>query len=360
MDISSRLSISFYKTIAAISEEHKIYIVQQIQTKKIYIKKILTVYNRNIYEFLQNNPVPHTPKIYEIFEENSELTIIEEYISGDTLEQLLDNNVKFHAEEIRDIVIRLCIILSDLHHCYPPIIHRDIKPSNIILTPSGEVYLLDFNAAKYHSDTKSEDTTLLGTKGYAAPEQYGFGVSTVQTDIYAVGMLLNTLVTGSISQEVNCSHEFSPIIEKCTRLQASDRYKDVDAIIRLLKKNDGETDKSLSDLPSWTTYLPPGFQRLSPLNMLFALAGYSFVFWSCLTLEIEVSTPAALIIERVFCLLMFLSVIFCSFNYRNVQSLFPPCRTKNKFLKILSVILLDFLVFFSFLFIMILIEAIIT
>lgn len=292
MDIGSKLSISFYKTIAVISEEHKIYIVQQIQTKKIYVKKILAVYNRNIYEFFQNNPVLHTPKIYEVFEENSELTIIEEYISGDTLEQLLENNVRFHTEEIRNIMIQLCVILSELHHCHPSVIHRDIKPSNIILTPSGEVYLLDFNAAKYHSDAKSEDTTLLGTKGYAAPEQYGFGVSTVQTDIYAVGMLLNTLVTGSFSQEVNCNHEFSPIIEKCTRLQTSDRYKDVDAIIRLLKKNDGGTDKSQSDLPSWVTYLPPGFQRLSPLNMLFALAGYSFVFWLCLTLEVQGSTPA--------------------------------------------------------------------
>lgn len=360
MDISSRLSISFYKTIAVVSEEHKIYIVQQIQTRKIYVKKILTVYNKKIYEFLQNNPVPHTPKIYEIFEENSELVIIEEYISGDTLEQLLENNVKFHSEKIRDIIIRLCVILSELHHCHPPIIHRDIKPSNIILTPSGEVYLLDFNAAKYHSDTKSEDTTLLGTKGYAAPEQYGFGVSTVQTDIYAVGMLINTLVTGSFSQEINCNNEFSPIIAKCTRLQASDRYKDVDAIIHLLKKNDSETNKSQSDLPSWVTYLPPGFQRLSPLNMLFALVGYSFVFWLCLTLEVQGSTPAGLIIERVFCLTMFLSIIFCSFNYRNVQSLFPPCRTKNKLLKVLSIILLDFLVFFSFMFIMILIETIIT
>lgn len=357
MDYSTRLSISYYKTIAEISKEHRIYIVQHIHTHKIYIKKVLTVYNKSIYEYLQKNPVPHTPKIYVLHEENYELTIIEEYISGDTLEQLLENKVTFSTELIRSMMIQLCTILSELHHCQPPIIHRDIKPSNIILTPSGEVYLLDFNAAKYHSTHKEEDTRLLGTKGYAAPEQYGFGVSTIQTDIYAVGMLLNTLVTGTFSQNPCTDSEFSPIIAKCTRLQASERYKDMDAVLHLLQKSDHEKNKTRSDLPTWVSFLPPGFRSLSPFNMIFSSVGYFFVFWLCLSLEVKNATPVALYIERGFCLLIFLSIIFCTANYRNIQSYFPPCRTKNKLLKILSVLLLDVLIFFSLMFIMIFIVS---
>lgn len=360
MDIGSRLSISFYKTIAVINEGHQIFVVQHLQTGKIYIKKILTVYNKNIYQFLQSHPVPHTPKIYEIYEENAQLTIIEEYVSGDTLEQLLENHVRFNTEDIIDIMISLCTIVSRLHHCHPAIIHRDIKPSNIILTPSGELYLLDFNAAKYYSINKLEDTELLGTKGYAAPEQYGFGVSSVQTDIYAIGMLLNTLVTGSLTPAVKSSSRFSSIIAKCTRLQACDRYKDVDAILRLFQNMASKSHTHRLNLPRWACYLPPGFQRLSPVPMLFAFAGYLFVFWLSLTLEVKNTTPVSLWINRIFCLLMFLGIIFCSFNYRNIQSSFPPCRTNHKLLKILSVLLLDALVFISFMIIMVIVTAIVT
>lgn len=88
----------------------------------------------------------------------------------------------------------LCEILEKLHSVTPPIVHRDTKPSNIIITNYEHVVLLDFNAAKYFADTDTADTILLGTKGYAAPEQYGFGSSTPQTDIYALGILLKELV----------------------------------------------------------------------------------------------------------------------------------------------------------------------
>ena len=360
MDYESRLSISFYKQIATISETHKIYAVQHIQTNKIYIKKVLDVYNKAVYEYLQANPISHTPRIYEVYEENNRLTIIEEYISGDTIEQLLENQTPFSNEKIREIAIQLCSIVKNLHNCSPAIIHRDIKPSNIILSPSGELFLLDFNAAKYQSDGKNEDTSLLGTKGYAAPEQYGFGVSTTQTDIYAIGMLLKELTTCEAYLQSKQKNEFSSIISKCTRLNANERYKNISSILRILSKNDSNVVEQARDLPRWMSYLPPGFQKLSPINMIFAGIGYLFLFWLCLTLETKNATPGVLIIERSSCLLMFLSIIFCSANYRNVQSYFPLCRTNNIFLRILAVILLDVLIFFAFMFIMVLAVSVIS
>lgn len=360
MDIESRLSISFYKPIATISEAHKIYVVQHMETNKIYIKKILDIYNLSVYEYLRNNPIPHTPRIYEVYEEANQLYIIEEYISGDTMEQLLENNMPFSNEKLRDIAIQLCTIVKELHDCVPSIIHRDIKPSNIILSPSGELFLLDFNAAKYHSDYKDEDTTLLGTKGYAAPEQYGFGVSTTQTDIYAIGMLLKELTSCPAYLESRQKNEFSSIITKCTKLNANERYKDVNAILRILCKSESTSMEPTDKLPSWMSYLPPGFQKLSPINMLLSGAGYAFLFWLCLTLEVEDTTPSALLFERIFCLLMILSIIFCTANYRNVQSQFPPCRTKKLPLRILAVLLFDVLIFFAFMTIMVLIVSIIS
>ena len=76
----------------------------------------------------------------------------------------------------------------------PAIIHRDIKPSNIIITAYNRAVLLDFNAAKYYSCQSTEDTVLLGTQGYASPEQYGFGSSSPQTDIYSMGILFRELL----------------------------------------------------------------------------------------------------------------------------------------------------------------------
>ena len=86
MDFTHRLSASYYKTIAVMNESHKIYFVQHSETKKIFIKKILDVYNIDIYKYLYHNPVIGIPKIIDFYEENQQLTVIEEYISGTSLE----------------------------------------------------------------------------------------------------------------------------------------------------------------------------------------------------------------------------------------------------------------------------------
>lgn len=358
MDIESRLSISFYKTVATINDAHKIYIVQNINTHQIYVKKILDVYNKTIYEYLKSNPIAHTPKIYELYEEDKQLTVIEEYISGDTIEQLLNNGYYFNNDTIRSIIVQLCKIISDFHKCKPSIIHRDIKPSNIIISPSNELYLLDFNAAKYQSEDKYEDTTLLGTRGYAAPEQYGFGSSTKQTDIYAIGMLLNTLVNGSFSQEAVLKSDFTDIIQKCIKLNASERYDNVESIIKIIKQANNLSAKT--SYSSWKQYLPPGYRSLSPLNILLATVGYPFILWMSLSLEVKNTTTISLYIERFFFLIIFLSTVFFSSNYLDIQNYFPFCKSKNKLIRFTAIAFIDFIIIVSLLILMIIIISLIT
>lgn len=112
-------------------------------------------------------------KYLPIYEEDSHLILIEEYISGRTLEDIIKSH-DLTSQYIIQYTEELCNILKELHAFCPPIIHRDIKPSNIIVTSSNHIVLIDFNAAKEYSEIESSDTVLLGTKGYAAPEQYGF------------------------------------------------------------------------------------------------------------------------------------------------------------------------------------------
>lgn len=349
MDIDARLNMSFYKTIATISKEHNVYVVQNINDNHIYVKKILDVYNLDVYTSLAQNHVSSTPYIYELFQDNGKLIVIEEYISGNTIEEILQKGYQFSTDEIKEITYKICNILKELHSRTPAIIHRDLKPSNIILTEEGNVILLDLNAAKQYSDNKTEDTTLLGTKGYAAPEQYGFGSSNTQTDIYALGMVINTLLHGEFSPIPYENNELSPIIHKCLKLQPEERYKTVDEIISQLENKSAK----IVTLPrSKRSYLPPGFRHFNPLNMIVASVVYAFTFWLCLTFTVKNSTPVTLAIERFFCLIAFLGTYFISNNYLGIHDYLPLCHSKNILIRIVGICLFDIIYFFTVIFIM--------
>ena len=239
MNASEAYILSSYKEIAVLNAEHGVTLVQDTTSGIVYVKKILTIYNAEVYRTLKNHPVPGIPEIIEMVEEDDRLIVIEEYIGGQTLRAILDNGNLFPEEEAVRIVEQVCVIVNDLHSADPPIIHRDIKPSNIICTPDGSIRLLDMNAARKVVTGKSEDTQLIGTVGYAAPEQFGFGASTVQTDIYAIGVLLCELMTGVLPKERIPRGRIGRIIRKCTRLDPKDRYKSVRDLLDALAAGHG-------------------------------------------------------------------------------------------------------------------------
>lgn len=139
------------------------------------------------------------PKFYGHFTDPEHWYLVMEYISGQTLEEYLQNSTEKGYCSVADtlrIGIALCLILEYLHLCKPPLIFRDVKPANIMLTRNKRVYLIDFGIARAFSPGKAKDTTPLGSPGYAAPEQYGRGQSDQRTDIYGLGVTLQTLLTG--------------------------------------------------------------------------------------------------------------------------------------------------------------------
>jgi len=364
MDYSKQLALSYYKTIATLNEEHKIFLVQHQDTQEIFVKKILSIYNTDIYNALSEHPVCGTPQIIDYFEEENHLTLIEAYISGQSLERVLQTN---HPDimTILHYIIELCEILCRLHNMQPPVIHRDIKPSNIIITEYDHVVLLDFNAAKHYSDSSSCDTVLLGTKGYAAPEQYGFGSSSPKTDIYAVGILLKEL-TSPLS---DVPQDIETIIEKCIELNPADRYDSV-AELKIALENisqkevtapetspsevtnsedtltdaNANQDKKAAFKPSFSyrELLFPGFRTGTIWKMLLATPTYFFVFALSFSLTVENTYGAKLWIQRLFFLLMLLSVIFATCNYMNIQKFFPLCKSRYRILRYLGIILFDF------------------
>lgn len=250
MNLSDPLSVSCYDNIAPINERHQVYLVRHQESGRLFVKKILSVYSADIYRKIRCHPVEGIPVIAAACEEDGRLTVIEEFISGTPLSDLIDltrrsgtapydppenecpssaiPNDPLTIPRIGRYMIRLCEILERLHSLDPPVIHRDIKPSNIMVTACDTVVLLDLNAARFYSGSpgRRTDTRLLGTHGYAAPEQYGFRESSPQTDLYAVGMTLKEAVDALPCED----HTFDAVIRKCTQMDPSKRYASAGAL----------------------------------------------------------------------------------------------------------------------------------
>ncbi|MBR0103172.1 MAG: serine/threonine protein kinase [Selenomonadaceae bacterium] len=166
------------------------------------------------YDLLRRSEFTLPAKIFYCVEDSEETVIVEEFIQGEHLHRLSE-------PQARQILLQMCDGLKELHE--QKIIHRDIKPSNMIL--QGErIRLIDFDAARLYKDGKEEDTHLLGTKGYAPPEQYGQGQTDPRSDIYSLGVTFKELLG------TNCGGRLKDILDKCTAYYPDDRFQDVDEL----------------------------------------------------------------------------------------------------------------------------------
>ena len=340
---------SQFTDIAPLNEKHGVFLVRDEEAGRMCVKKILKTYNMDVYERLQTSRVKGIPEIYHMQEDAVELTIYEEYISGETVDSMLKNKGAMPDSKVRDIAEKLCDILSRLHEMDPPVIHRDIKPSNVMVTPAGDVRLIDLNAAKLENTEKDEDTVLLGTYGYAAPEQYGFGSSTIQTDIYAVGMLMNTMLLGEYSKDIVKDSILSGIIEKCVMMRPEDRYKSAAELRSSLNHPNRKT----------ISFIPPGFRTRNPIHMFTAILGYAAIVSVCMSLETKTQTkyPVITWYERIFSMFIMLMMVFFAADYLGVQKKLPLCKSQNVFIKIIGIVLAEAIILAVLMFIMVGIEA---
>ncbi len=219
------LRLSCYREAGNLEGCDHVAVVVDPETDEHYVKKYLGFYDRSVFDHLMAHPIAHIPMIKDVMESENCLIVIEEYIKGRTVAELLDAG-SLDTEKALSVALQLCHILMELHSLDKPIVHRDIKPSNVIVTDDCEVYLIDINASKWINKDAVEDTRLIGTQYYAAPEQYGFGfrASTDRTDIYSLGVLLNKMLTGKYPKEEMAPEPFGHIIKKCISFEQADRY----------------------------------------------------------------------------------------------------------------------------------------
>ena len=229
------------------SEDSSTFLVKETATGILCVLK----WGRNRQaEFLRNEmeimkkmadrKLSGIPKAYRIFEENGEVYLVREYIEGMSLAQMVLQKGGISEAEIYRISRKICQTAEQFQNPDEPMIHRDIKPENIVVTPGDEVVFIDFGTMRSYKKDGSRDTFVVGTRGTAAPEQYGYTQTDQRTDVYAIGQTMLYMVSESyeMNQLSECavSRRMKKIIEKACSFEPDKRYGDAAQLRRAVEK----------------------------------------------------------------------------------------------------------------------------
>lgn len=211
--------------------------------------------SRREVDILKNLHHSYLPQVLDFFEIDGDVYTVMSYVPGKSFAQLLAEGYRFTPKELIRWGMQICSALNYLHSQNPPVIHCDIKPANIMLTPRGDICLIDFNISFYLGDT-----AVLGyTNGYTSPEQYIMALShesgqneagdvhiDERTDIYSVGATLYHLAVGQkvgdYRERINAEYlaqftgdSFAQVIERALRIDPAQRYQSAYDMFRALE-----------------------------------------------------------------------------------------------------------------------------
>lgn len=229
------------------SEDSSTFLVKETATGILCVLKWgrnrQTEFLRNEMEIMKkmaDRKLSGIPKVYRIFEENGEVYLVREYIEGMSLAQMVLQKGGISEAEICRISRKICQTAEQFQNPDETMIHRDIKPENIVVTPGGEVVFIDFGTMRSYKKDGSRDTFVVGTRGTAAPEQYGYTQTDQRTDVYAIGQTMLYMVSESyeMNQLSKCavSRRMKKIIEKACSFEPDKRYGDAAQLRRAVEK----------------------------------------------------------------------------------------------------------------------------
>ncbi len=215
-------------------ESRKLYTVKRMPPEsRLTLEKLITVDDPSLSHVL----------FVKKDEKSNDLLVLCEYASGESLSAILGKRRTLPVEEAFGIALDVCSGLKALHE--KGLVHRDVNPNNVVVDRRGHAVLIDFGIVRSFEANKSADTVILGTPGYAAPEQFGFTQSDQRTDIYAVGVLLNVMLTGEFPGENRAKGYAGKIVRKCTSIDAGQRYESIADLEKALGRR--ETGRTPAD-----------------------------------------------------------------------------------------------------------------
>lgn len=226
-----------------------------------------------VFRRLIESPHPNIAQVYEIRAMDEDICgIFMEYAGEKTLENELLQKGKMSSREAFSILKQLCQAVRHFHSL--GIIHRDLKPMNILIDSRGWVKIIDFGIARIYRKGKDSDTSILGTVGYAAPEQFGFLQTDERSDVYALGVILNRLLTGKMPGKIiyEGNARIENIIKRCIKMAPEDRC----SLDELEEALGGGTLKKRN----WKKFLIkkiPGFRTGNKVYMTLATVEYIYM-----------------------------------------------------------------------------------
>ena len=282
-------------------------------------------YNPSVKEFLvylSENPHKNFPVIAEVCDDY----YVMEYVTGTPL-SVLTEKATLSSEDAKKYILQILDGIEIMHKMQ--IVHRDIKPENIIIKDDGTLKLIDFDISRKIITNKNCDTQLLGTAGYAAPEQFGFGQTDERTDIYSIGIIYNYMLTGKFPIEKTANGQTGKIISKCIKIDRKDRYKNVNSLRNDIIKERFTAYKLLDIIP--------GFRTRNTYKMIFSVLAYIVVFIgyaALIAIQIPDSSPGDIVI---FCAIIVIMLLY-TFAFFSVATNFmgvldklkAPVKSRNK------------------------------
>lgn len=275
---------STYTVLSPLQEKEPCttFLVKNTANGTLAVRKQVSPSQFPIYQKMTVLTHPGLAPILDLYTVDGSYFIIEKYISGETLGEILERGDSIPEKQILDYMSQLCNVLSFLHS--HKIIHRDITPGNILISTDSVLKLIDFDISRTKKENRSQDTTLLGTAGFAAPEQFGFGQTDERTDIYAMGALLNMLLTGALPN-VKLPQDlfYRSIIERCTAIDPALRFQTVTELSSVLEQQSFPAEAAFLSgdaIPSagWIRFFP-GFRTGKLWKMVIAFLGYVFLIY---------------------------------------------------------------------------------
>lgn len=278
-----RVYFDKYKILETLGQggTSNVYLAENIKIgNKWAIKKVKIANSSNL--LAEPNILKHLdhrsiPKIIDIEEDQESIYIIEEYVDGINLKAFKLQNPTIDINRIIIWVLQLCDVLKYMHGRKPyPIIYRDLKPDNIMLMDEDKIKLIDFGIAREYKEDSENDTVPIGTRGYAAPEQYGIGQSDERTDIFSLGITIYFLLTGKNlshppykiqpfeQQKTGLEEQLFKIVLKCCEILPDRRYQGVDELERDLLAISNESN-NISDLTNSNINTNDDIENISQL-----------------------------------------------------------------------------------------------
>lgn len=247
------------------------YLVRQQKTGLLAVKKVVDEQLFPLYKRLLEIRHVNLMKILDVFMDENRCVVISEYIIGETLSDILRNPGRFSEEFVEKYMVMLCKAVQSLHNY--GIIHRDISPNNVMITSDGIIKLCDFDISQLRNYETNQPPR--GTYGYAPPEQFGYGMTDEQSDIYAIGKLGYTMLSGYYNHFVCKTGRLRRVIYRAMSMDKKSRYS---SITKLLEELTMITEKKQGKFSSFLCCIP-GFRTMTSWKIITAVIAYPLLMF---------------------------------------------------------------------------------